>query len=126
MHIILIKFLTEQKNPHLKQFGFRKDFSTDHAIINLIDNIENAFDETKFACGVFIGLKKAFNAVDHEILFKKLWHYGIRRIANDWFKSYVKNRMQYVSIIGVLSDLRKVNFGVSQALVLGPLLFVLY
>ena len=121
-----MKFLTEQKILYLKQFGFRKNFSTAHAITNLIDSIENAYDKNKFACGVFIDLKKAFDTVDHEILLKKLWHYGIRGIANDWFKSYLTNRMQYVSIDGISSDLLKVNIGVPQGSVLGPLLFLLY
>ena len=94
MHNRLMKFLTEQKTLYLKQFGFRKNFSTAHPIINLIESIENAFDQNKFACGIFIELKKAFDTVDHEILLKKLWHYGIRGIANDWFKSYFTNRMQ--------------------------------
>ena len=121
-----MKFLTEQKILYLKQFRFRKNFSTAHPIMNLIDSIENAFDQNKFACGVFIDLKKAFDTVDHEILLKKLWHYGIRGIANDWFKSYLTNRMQYVSINNIPSDLLKVNFRVPQASVLGPLLFLVY
>ena len=70
MHNRLMKFLTEQKILYLKQFGFRKNFSTAHAIINLIDSIENAFDQNEFACGVFIDLKKAFDTADHEILLK--------------------------------------------------------
>ena len=123
MHNRLMKFLTEQKILYLKQFGFRKNFSTAHPIINLIDSIENAFDQNKFACGVFIDLKKAFDTVDHEILLKKLWHYGIRGIANDWFESYLPNRMEYISINGILSDLLKVNFRVPQGSILGPLLF---
>ena len=124
MHNRLMKFLTEQKILYLKQFGFRKNFSFAHAIINLIDSIENAFDQNKFACGVFIDLKKAFDTVDHEILLKKLWHCGIRGIANEWFKSYLTNRMQYDSINGISSDLLKVNSGVLQGSVLGPLLFL--
>ena len=96
-----MKFLTEQKILYLKQFGFRKNFSTPHAIINLVDSIENAFDKNKFACRVLIYLKKTFDTVDHEILLKKLWHYGIRGIANDWFESYLTNRMEYISINGI-------------------------
>ena len=88
----------ERKILYLKQFVFRKNFFTAHPIVNLIDSIENAFDQNKFACGVFIDLKKAFDTIDHEILLKKLWHYGIRGIANDCFKSYLTNRMQYISI----------------------------
>ena len=121
-----MKFLTEQKIHHLKQFGFRKNFPTAHAIRNLTDSIKNTFDKNKFACGVFIDLKKVFDTVDHEVLLKQLRHYGIRGIANDWFKSYLTNKMQYVSIDGISSDLLKVNFGVPQGSVLGPLLFLLY
>ena len=65
-----MKFLTEQKIHYLKQFGFRKKFSTAHAIINLIDSIKNTVDKNKFTFGVFIDFKKAFDTVDHEILLK--------------------------------------------------------
>ena len=84
-HSRLIKFLTEQKILYRKEFGFEKNFSTAHAIMNLIDSIKNVLDKSKFVCSVFIDLKK----VDHEILLKKLCHYGIR--ASDWFKSYLTN-----------------------------------
>ena len=53
-----MKLLTEQKILYLKQFGFRKNFPTLHAIINLTDSIGNAFDKKKFACGVLLTLRK--------------------------------------------------------------------
>ena len=114
-----MEFLTEQKILYLEQFGFRKIFSTAYAIIKLIDKIGNAFDKNKFAWGVSIDLKKAFDSVD-------LWHYGIREIASEWSKSYLTKGMQYVSINGISCDFLKVNFGVLQGSVLGPLLFLLY
>ena len=72
MHKRLMEFLNEQKVLYCKQYGFRKSFSTAHAIINLIDNIESAIDNKKFVYGVFIDLQKALDTVDHEILLEKI------------------------------------------------------
>ena len=60
------------------------------------------------------------------MLLAKLNHYGIRGVSNDWFKSYLSNRNQYVSINGYESGLAALNCGVPQGSVLGPLLFLLY
>ena len=53
-------------------------------------------------------------------------HYGIRGITLDLFKSYISDRFQCIEFYGVLSDLKKVNCGVPQGSVLGPILFILY
>ena len=71
-------------------------------------------------------MQKAFDTVDHQILLAKLNHYGICGVSNDWFKSYLSNHNQYVSINGYDSGLVAVNCGVPQGYVLGPLLFLLY
>ena len=71
-------------------------------------------------------LKKAFDTGDHQILLAKLSHYGIRGVSNDWVKSYLSNRSQYVSINGYDSSLAAINCDVPQGSVLGPLLFLLY
>ena len=59
-----------------------------------------------------------------EIVLAKLNHYGIRGVSNDWFKSYLSNYNQYVSINGLDSGLAAINCGVPQKSVLGPLLFL--
>ena len=88
--------------------------------------IREALDSSNFACGIFIDLQKAFDTVDHHILLKKLEHYGIRGLANNWFKSYLSNRKQFVTINGFNSSKQTLKYGVPQGSVLGPLLFLIY
>ena len=108
------------------QFDFRQHHSTSHALINITENVRKGLDEENIGCGVFVNLQKAFDTVDHQILLAKLNHYGIRGVSNDWFKSYLSNCNQYVSINGYDSGLAAVDCGVPQGSVLGPLLFLLY
>ena len=93
------------------QFGFRKQYSTSHALINITENIRKALDDGNTGCGVFVDLQKTFDTVVG--------------VSNDWFKSYLFNRNQYVSINGFDSGLTTINCGVPQGSVLGPLLLCL-
>ena len=108
------------------QFGFRAKHSTDHAILSMAQEIRQAMDNDNVAIGVFVDFQKAFDTVNHEILLSKLSHYGIRGICNDWIRSYLTNRRQFVSINGSNSTERSVKHGVPQGSVLGPLLFLIY
>ena len=92
-------------NIYNLQFGLRQQYFTSHALINITQNIRKALDDGNIGCGVFADLQKAFDTVDHQILLAKLNHYGIRGVPNDWFKSYLSNRNQYVSINGFDSGL---------------------
>ena len=113
IHGRLIEFLEGKQILYYRQFGFRKDFSTNHAILTLLESIQKALDDGQFACGIFIDLEKAFDTVSHDILLEKLNHYGIRGIANDWFRSYLSERTKFVSINGFNSDYKTVKYGVS-------------
>ena len=126
MYDRVYKFLSAQNSFFDKQFGFRDKHSTSHALISLTERIREALDNNKFACGIFIDLKKAFDTVDHGILLNKLSYYGIRGLSNEWFKSYLTERKQFVSINGFDSEILKTNIGVPQGSVLGPLLFLIY
>ena len=108
------------------QFGFQPKYSTTHALINLTESIRQSLDEDSFGCGIFVDLQKAFDTVDHKTLLHKLEYYGIRSICNDWFKSYLSDRKQFVSINGYNSDLMPVDCGVPQGSVLGHPLFLIY
>ena len=92
----------------------------------MCDRIMQEIDKGNFTIGIFLDLSKAFDTVDHDILLKKMKHYGIRGLALDWFDNYLSNRMQYVMVDGVKSHFSHVSYGVPQGSVLGPLLFLLY
>ena len=126
MYKRLYTFLNNNNIIYNLQFGFRQQYSTSHALINVTENMRKALDDGIIGCGVFADLQKAFDTVDHQILLAKLNHYGIRGVSNDWFKSYLSNRSQYVSINGCESGLAAISCGVPQESVLGPLLFLLY
>ena len=127
MYKRLYTFLNNNNFIFNLQFGFRQQYSTSHALINITEIIRKALDVGNIGCGVFVHLQKMFDTIDHQILLAKLSHYGICGVSNDWFKSYLSNRSQYVSINGYDSGLAAINCGVPQGSVLGPrAIFVIY
>ena len=126
MQIRLVNFLEQSEVIYSLQFGFRSNHSTTTALINCSEQIRQALDSGNFACSIFIDLQKAFDTVDLDILFTKLSHYGIRGIALTWFKSFLSNRSQFVSVSGAKSTSKPILYGVPQGSVLGPLLFLVY
>ena len=126
MHTRLTSFLEQHNIIFERQVGFQKNKSTTLALLDLYNERINAMENKKLSCCIFLDLAKAFDTVDHYILPNKRDHYGTRGTALDWFKSYLTDRRQKVSITGHLSDSRNIKSEAPQGSVQGPLLFLLY
>ena len=72
-------------SPH--QFGFRKKFGTEYAILDIYEKLLSNLDKGLNTCSIFLDLAKAFDSVSHEILLRKLHKYGIRNNALSFFQS---------------------------------------
>ena len=121
-----VKFLNHSKIFSNFQFGFREKHTTTHAVLHFVDKISSALDNHMHTVGIFLDYSKAFDTVDHEILLYKLSQYGVRGTALNWFRSYLADRRQFVSLDGFVSEMQNVTCGVPQGSLLGPLLFILY
>ena len=97
MYNRLYKFLVESNILYQKQFGFQNAHSTEHAILQLVNQITEAFSQGKYTLGIFIDISKAFDTVNHNILLVKLKAYGIQSENLKWFRSYLSNRKQFIS-----------------------------
>ena len=115
-YVRLLEFLKKQNILYLTEFGFREKHSTYMAILTLLEKITKAIDNDKFAVGIVIDFAKAFDTVNHSILLKKLYHYGIRGVAYKWLESYLSNRKQFCTYNGTKSTLNTISCGVPQGL----------
>ena len=126
MHARIVEFLEKNDSIYERQYGFRAGRSCEHALLDAQNTLLNSLNKKHISLLLLIDFSKAFDLVDHDILLRKLNHYGIRGIALKWLESYLKNRTQFVSINGSNSSARLMKYGVPQGSILGPLLFLIY
>ena len=106
IHKRVLSFLDKHDVLYSKQFGFRKQHSTIHALNTAITQVLHSLEKNHTVFGIFLDFSKAFDTVKHDILLDKLEHYGIRGMSHDLFKSYLTNRRQCVFNGDITSDLQ--------------------
>ena len=96
MYSRLLSFKNKHNILYAYQFGFRMHHSPNLALIILVDRISRALEYGDFVLGPFFDFSKAFDTVNHSILYEKLKSYGVRWLALQLFQSYLSDRAQYV------------------------------
>lgn len=122
----LMKFLEENEILNAHQYGFLKSKNTLSAITYLTELVNSGIDKKFYNRILFLDFKKAFDMVHHEILLMKLKNLGIEGKSFKLFQSYLTDRYQITKIDKYESDPHKIEYGVPQGSVLGPILFLIY
>ena len=81
-----IENFMEDKLPKLLT-GFRKNQSTQHPLVNMLEKWKNTLDKGSFVCAIFMDLPKAFDTMNHDLLIAKLGAYGFQGDALVFIKS---------------------------------------
>lgn len=124
--IRMMSFLEDHKLLVETQFGFRRKRTTEQAMIYLTTIINDVLDKGFKIGAIFLDLMKAFDTVDHELLLKKCEVYGLRGKSLNFLRSFLSNRYQYVQLNDSSSEKKRIEIGVPQGSVLGPILFLIF
>ena len=129
---IFERLLQEQLVRHMDKFlspylcGYRKGFSTQDAILGMIEKWKAALDKREYSGAIFMDLSKAFDTLNHDLLLAKLHTYGFDKKSLSLIRSYLTNRWYRTKINTSFSSWTELLLGVPQGSVLGPLLFNIY
>ncbi|PFX15891.1 putative RNA-directed DNA polymerase from transposon X-element [Stylophora pistillata] len=108
------------------QPGFRSGHSCVTNLLETLDHIGAILDRAVQVDCVYLDASKAFDKVRHDILMEKLRDAGFGGNLLTWFRAYLCDRRQRVTVLGTTSRDLPVTSGVPQGSILGPALFLLY
>lgn len=122
----MYSYLEDKNILPASQSGFRKGHSCATALLKVTDDILSAQDQNKLTLLVLLDYTKAFDRIKHSLLLAILHFVGFHENSVSLIKHYLTDRYQSVAINNVTSDYLKVDNGVPQGSILGPLFFILY
>ena len=124
IYVAMYDFCITHDLSTYKNFGFKQLDSTINQLVHIVHSIYQIIDSHKNVCSVLLDISKAFDRVYHKGLIFKLKQIGISGNLLNLMESYLDDRYPSVVINGISSDWEKVEDGVLQGSILGPLLFL--
>jgi len=123
----LLPHVAASGNFNPLQSAYRKQHSTETALVKILDDLYRVIDEQKAAVLIGLDLSAAFDTIDHDTLINRLQSvFGVTGVALEWIEAYLRGRSQYVKIGSERSLRTPCDIGVPQGSVLGPFLFSIY
>ncbi|XP_074035352.1 uncharacterized protein [Leptinotarsa decemlineata] len=119
-------FFTKHKIITDFQHGFRPGLSTETAITELVQHINDLMDKNEYVVVISFDLTRTFDTVNRNFVSEKINNLGLRGPVNDWITSFLEDRKIIVRIGETKSKEYDLDLGTPQGSVMGPLIFLTY
>ena len=106
------------------QSAYRPQHSAESALLRIHNDVAQSIDSRRSVRLVLLDLTAAFDTIDHNILMRRLYGYGLCGDVHAWLTSYLRNRTNVVRVKSSVSQLNTITTGVPQGSVLGLILLM--
>ena len=98
---------------NVRQSAYKLGHSTESALLSIKNDVHLAFAKGEATAVVLLDQSAAFDTIDHDTLLDSLssW-FGVGWVVLHWFKSYLSDHVQCIKIGSILSDAKKLLYGV--------------